>query len=146
MLIRFILLAGLSILLTACATNSYHDLSQDSTTRKGVRYLLGRGVAQDDEKAFYYFKEAAERENDAFAQNELAYLYAAGKGTKRNDKKAFFWYQKAAERGLVSAEYNVGLMYLYGIGRAPDKTMGMRWIKKSAAQGFLPAKRTLAKP
>lgn len=143
---RLVLLAGLCVLFTGCSTGGYYgDFSHDTTTRKGVRYLLGRGVSQSNEKAFYYFSKAAKEENDAFAQNEIAFMYIAGKGTNRDPKKALFWYQKAAQRGLASAQYNLGLMYIYGKGTSSNRSFGMTWIKKSADNGFAPARQFLGR-
>jgi TPR repeat protein len=141
---RLIGFSALCLLLASCSTGGPTSFfSREPTTTKGVRYLLGRGVAANDEKAFYYFKAAAEK--DPYAQNELAYLYAAGKGTKQDYKQALVWYQKAARHGLASAEYNLGLMYLYGLGTNVDKTVGMDWIKQSALHGFLPAQNEIGK-
>ena len=138
---------GLSVLLAACSTNNYvasnSKAYRDNSPRNmGVRYLLGRGVQQNDEKAFYYFNKAA-GEGDVLAQNELAYLYAAGKGTPRNNALAFRWYKKAAAHGLASAQYNLGLMYLHGVGTEKNKTLAMEWFKKSADHGFAPARSAL---
>lgn len=135
------------MLFAGCSTSKYYDshsvaLSDNSAKNMGVRYLLGRGVQQDDEKAFYYFSKAA-NQGDALAQNELAYMYAVGKGTQRNEAKALKWYQQAAEQGLTSAQFNLGLMYVRGMGTAPDKTVGMQWIQKSADHGFVPAREYL---
>ena len=148
MLSKKLLILILCVLFTACSTEGYYadgmsSIQGDSTTKMGVRYLLGRGGKQSDEKAFYYFNRAA-REDDPFAQNELAYLYAAGKGTARDNTKAFYWYQKAAAHGLASAAYNLSLMYLHGLGTAPNKTLSMMWLRKAAASGFEPAKQALA--
>jgi TPR repeat protein len=146
---KLLLLMGLSVLFAGCSTNNY--LAQNSAAYKdnsprnvGVRYLLGRGVDQDDKKAFYYFNKAA-LQGDVLAQNEVAYLYAAGKGTAKNNGLAFSWYKKAAEQNLASAQYNLGLMYLRGIGTAPNKAAAMQWFKKSAALGFEPARVALPK-
>ncbi len=147
---KILLLLGLSMLFTACSTGRYEGFGMqgsqlpNTSTGNGVRYLLGRGAPQNDEKAFQYFKQGAE-EGDPFAQNEVAYLYAAGKGTTRDQVKAFFWYQKAADQGLASAEYNLGLMYRHGLGTAPNETLAIEWIKKAAARGFEPAKEALAR-
>src|SRR5438552_1072875 len=93
----------LVLLFSACSTTRSNDVSgsgkKESASALGVRYLLGRGVPQNDDKAFEYFKQAA-NEDDPFAQNELAYMYAAGKGTPRNNALAFKFYQKAAEHNL----------------------------------------------
>ncbi|MBX3708362.1 MAG: sel1 repeat family protein [Gammaproteobacteria bacterium] len=144
---KWLLLAGLSLLFVGCSTGGYYNdnslIYGDSSPRsRGVQYLLGRGVEQNNEKAFYYFNQAA-NEDDAFAQNELAYLYAAGKGTRRDYKKALIWYKRAAEHGLASAQYNLGLMYLYGIGTTPNASLAKAWFQKSAARGFEPAQAAL---
>ena len=146
---KLLLIIGLSVLFAGCSTSNYVDAksspySDSSPKSMGVRYLLGRGVEQSNEKAFYYFSKAADQD-DPFAQNEVAYMYAAGKGTTRNYAKAFSYYRKAADHGLASAQYSLGLMYLRGIGTAPDKTAAMQWFKKSAAHGFEPARMALGK-
>lgn len=145
---KLLLLVGLSVLFTGCSTNNYlaqnsAAWSDNSPRNMGVRYLLGRGVEQDDKKAFKYFNQAA-LQGDALAQNEIAYMYAAGKGTVRNNALAFTWYQKAAQQNLTSAQYNLGLMYLRGIGTAQNKEMAREWFKKSASSGFEPARMALS--
>ena len=57
--------------------------------------------------------------------------------------KAFEWYQKAANHGLASAQYNLGLFYLHGLGTQPNREMAIQWFKKAAAHGFEPAKLAL---
>lgn len=145
---RLLLLAGLSILFAGCSTGMFtsgqqidknmYSYAGDSTAKEGVHYLFGRGVAQNDEKAFYYFQKAATA-GDKYAMNEVAYLYAAGKGTRPDQKKSLFWYEKAATAGLVGAQFNLGLMYYYGIGTNVNKSLAMQWIHKSANSGFEPA-------
>lgn len=144
---KSLILLGLSILFVGCSTNKYYGnnsttYSDNSAKSMGVRYLLGRGVPQNDAMAFSYFKKAAD-EGDPFAQNELGYLYAAGKGTPRDNAKAFSWYKKAAEHGLASAQYNVGLFYLHGMGVQADAAQARAWFQKSAAHGFEPARLAL---
>lgn len=140
---KAVLVMGLSVLLGGCSTGGYlGDGFGSSPSKLGVRYLLGRGVPQNDQKAFYYFNQAAEA-GDPLAQNEVAYLYAAGKGTPRNYPKALFWYEKAANHGLASAAYNLGLMYLHGLGTPANKAKATEWFKVSAAKGFEPAREAL---
>lgn len=144
---KLILWMGLSMLLVGCSTGRSVETAMPqnvSTSEMGMRYLLGRGVPQDDAKAFSYFNQAA-KEDDAFAQNELGYLYAAGKGTSQDYAKSFANYEKAANHGLASAQYNLGLLYLNGLGTAPNKTLAMQWFSKAAAKGFEPAKQALIK-
>lgn len=143
---------GLCVLLGACSTTRYSPLDDrvaakegNSNAKLGERYLLGRGVQQNNQRALHYFSLAANNDNDAFAQNELGYMYAAGKGAPRNYQLSLLYYQKAAEQGLAGAQYNLGLMYLHGLGTEPDKEMARKWIKKSAASGFEPATIALKK-
>jgi uncharacterized protein len=143
------MIIGLCVLFTGCSTGTHYDarnVRQPATnTEWGAAYLLGRGVPQNNAKAFSYFNKAAANENDPFAQNELAYLYASGKGTPRSYPKALFWYQKAANHGLASAQYSLGLMYLHGLGTPANKTVALEWFKKSAEHGFEPAKQAITK-
>lgn len=145
---RLLLLTGLCMLIASCSTGKYVGYgmqnANETTADKGARYLLGRGVPQSNEKAFYYFNKAA-NEEDPFAQNEVAYMYAAGKGTPQNYAKAFSYYQRAANHGLASAQYNLGLMYWYGLGTEPNKTLARVWFDKSAAHKFEPAKQALVR-
>ncbi|MBV9576753.1 MAG: sel1 repeat family protein [Gammaproteobacteria bacterium] len=145
---KFLYLIIACITFVGCSTGGYQSgdwmPSEGDNAKMGVRYLLGRGAVQNDQKAFYYFNRAAE-DGDPLAQNELAYLYAAGKGTKQDYTQALNWYQKAADHGLASAQYNLALMYLYGLGTPKNKTLALNWLQKSAAHGFEPAKQRLAR-
>jgi len=145
---RFMIIAWISLLLISCSTHGDTSMlsfgRSDTTTDKGMRYLLGRGVARDDKQAFYYFSRAA-NDGDPFAENELAYMYAAGKGTERDYTKALYWYQQAANHGLASAQYNLGLMYLYGLGVSPNKTLARKWFQASRAHDFEPARDALVR-
>jgi TPR repeat protein len=147
---KLLLLIGLSFLFTGCSTTGMDGdlhgsvLSQNKTTEMGTRYLLGRGVPQNNRKAFEYFQQASE-EGDSFAQNEVAYMYAAGKGTPKDYSQALVYYTKAAEQNLASAQYNLGLMYATGLGTPVDYQMARQWYEKAAGNGFEPAKIALAK-
>jgi uncharacterized protein len=145
---QFMMLIGWALLLVGCSTaylgegESLPAGGQASAQERGVRYLLGRGVPQNDAKAFYYFSQAAE-EDHPFAQNELAYLYATGRGTSQNYTQAIKWYQKAADSGLASAQYNLGLLYMHGAGTAPNRALAYSLFRQSATHGFEPARLAL---
>jgi len=146
---RLIACIGMAFLVTSCTTdkfgNNFFGFNRTSTmTDKGVQYLLGRGVPKDNEKALYYFSEAAEQ-GDPLAQNELGFMYAAGKGTPRDYKKAYYYYDLAAKHGLASAQYNLGLFCLHGYGVPVNKAQALEWFKLSANAGFEPAKVALAR-
>lgn len=144
-----LLLLALSLMVSGCASYRNYEnydmqgLSQSERVReRGIHYLLGQGVARNNQKAFYYFKQAADN-NDALAQNEAAYMFAAGKGTTRDLSQALQYYKKAANYGLASAQYNLGLMYLRGMGTKPNRKLAKEWIQKAASNGFGPAQRQL---
>ena len=146
---KLAVLIGLSVLITGCASGMYPEYSspssqQLSAAEMGKRYLLGRGVPQDNQKAFNYFLQAA-NEGDAKAQNEVGFMYATGKGTEQNDELAMKYYERAANQGLASAQYSLGQMYAYGLGTVPNQTMANEWYQQSAAQGFEPAIKALKK-
>ena len=66
-------------------------------------YHNGIGVEQNDEKAVYWHRKAAEQ-GDAEGQFSLGWLYYQGIGVKKDYKKASEWFGKAADQGLTEAQ------------------------------------------
>lgn len=100
----------------------------------GKIYLDGAGeLPPDQEKAFRYFMQAAEKDNPRGW--ELAgYCLYEGKGTPQNRQEALRLYEKAAETGLYNSFYMLGMIYGY------DKTLfdyekAVRCFEKSAELG-----------
>lgn len=150
---KLVVLMGICLLITGCQTTpttyegntGYMQSGQpEAPEHLGMRYLLGRGVPQDNNKAFENFLIAA-NEDDAFAQNQVAYMYAAGQGTQQNYLNAFDYYQKAANHGLASAQYNLGMLYERGLGTAPNHAVACSFFQKAMAKGFEPARVAMAK-
>jgi len=145
---QFIIIV-MGCLIVACSVSkkeagqtAVHRYALDEVnTHKGQRYLLGRGVPKNSEKAFQYFQQAA-KHGDPFAANQIAYLFAAGKGTTKNYLEAMKYYQLAADYGLASAQYNLGLFYQYGLGVKKNRQLAKQWILKASQQGFQPAKQS----
>jgi len=46
------------------------------------------------------------------------YAYANGQGVPQDDVEAVAWYRQAAEQGYADAQFNLGVMYADGEGRA----------------------------
>lgn len=67
-------------------------------------------------------------------------LTAAKKGEYMLALKA--WQPRAAE-GHAASQYNLGLMYLHGLGVPADPNRAREWIDKAAAQGYAPAQKML---
>ena len=50
--------------------------------------------------------------------------------------KAVSWYRKAADAGNAAAMYNLGYMYVNGLGVARNCDEGAVWTRKAAEAGF----------
>lgn len=72
----------------------------------GVCYTNGRGVGQDDAKAFELYRRAAEMEC-ADAVFAVGWCYADGRGVEQNALEAALWYVKALALGSAQAENNL---------------------------------------
>ena len=89
-------------------------------------------------------------ENGELNANELFALAAvlsygdASKGIKKNSKKASKFYRMAAEQGNAEAQYQLGIHLIEGIGCHKNWNAGIKWLKKSAAQDYGPAKNYLS--
>lgn len=68
----------------------------------GWFYLKGQGIPQNDEKAFYWTKRAAEH-GDWDAQYNLGTFYEEGTGVPRDLEQARSWYIAAARQGQDEA-------------------------------------------
>jgi len=100
----------------------------------GVIHAQGRGVPQDDEKAFEYLQKAA-KAGHAEAQAQLAYLYYMGRGVKQSDAKAVRWYRVAARQGVPYAKENLCVMYREGRYRSASPYEEIGCLRREAEQG-----------
>ena len=109
----------------------------------GGMYLTGKFVAQDYQKARYWFDKAAQA-NHAPAQIALSSLYFLGQGVAPDEQKARVWLQKAADSGNDRALFGIGLMYLRGEGVSQDKVKAFEWLQKAATAGNVDAQLLMA--
>ncbi len=89
---------------------------------------------KDYNKAFSLLLPVA-KEGNAFAQYNIAVMYAQGLGVEKNEAEAVKWYRKAAEQGDPDAQTNLGLMYANGRGISQDYQEAMKWYLKAAEKG-----------
>jgi myo-inositol-hexaphosphate 3-phosphohydrolase len=89
-------------------------------------YRNGLGVAKDDEQAFAWRRKAAEQEN-----------YDVRNAIELHDTRS------RAEQGNAVAQFNLGVMYKYGLGVAQDDDQAVAWFRKAAEQGFAGAQYNL---
>ena len=113
----------------------------------GIFYTYGAIVDKDPDKALKLFVEAAEAGNKDCEQTIEEYAYAYYAGTDDaidiNFATAFQYYEALTAFGNERAMYNVGLLYLNGLGVSLNKEAGMGWLQKAADQGYEPAKTML---
>jgi TPR repeat protein len=117
-----------------------------SQVELGLLHYHGRGVVEDERKAFLLFSRAAVQGNlDAMYQ--LGNLYILGSGVPNDetdgDRKAAQWLFEAAVRGHASAQHSLGILFLTGKGVQQSNTEGLKWIGRAADQGNPDARRFL---
>jgi len=98
--------------------------------RLGRCYDKGRGVAEDDKKAFFWYSKSAEQ-GYAKAQYEVGKCYKNGEGVEKDKKKAFEYFTKAAKQENADAELALGKCYLKGKGVAADKAKAKTWLLRA---------------
>lgn len=102
-------------------------------------YLNGEGVERDFDKAFEWFRKAADS-GYTYAKLKLAECYKRGAGCERDYAAAMALYkQVAGEKSLKRyscadvAEYELGNMYLKGLGVEVDLRKAYDYFKLAAA-------------
>jgi hypothetical protein len=85
----------------------------------------------------------AANDGNASAQSEIGKRFARNTNPPDYDN-AIIWFRKAAEQGFPSAQRNLGIGYLDGLGVAKDEAEAVRWFRKAAEQGLASAQRVLA--
>lgn len=76
--------------------------------------------------------------NDPFARAYLSRYSGAG-----NEEQQFANFQMSAHQGDEYGQYYLGLCYIEGTGTEKNTEEGIKWITKSAEQGFYEAQREL---
>lgn len=105
----------------------------------GMLYNLGRGVAQDKEKAYWWFSEAAES-GSINAINNLAVMYYQGSYVKKDEKQAIKLFETTAKAKNVDAMMMLSEIY----HKQHDETKSFEWLKKAADLGNPLAKLRMA--
>lgn len=102
-------------------------------------YLNGQGIERDYDKAFEWFKKASDS-GDTYAKLKLAECYRRGAGCQRDYAAAMALYlQIAGEKSFKRysfvdvAEYEIGNMYLKGLGVEVDLRKAYEYFKRAAS-------------
>ena len=93
-------------------------------------YQSGTGVTEDEEKALYWLKQAADFGNDFALHNWGYHLIEQGQA-----KEAFSYFLKAAELGLQGSKRYVARAYLNSIGVECNIPKAIEWFKNIAEDG-----------
>ena len=109
----------------------------------GKCYQEGKGVNKDPEKAFGYFKKAADL-GHAESQEFVATQYYEGKDLEQDYKLAFDYFKKAADQGIVNAQYMTGMMCKNGQGQDKNDDNAYIYFLKAADGKNLKAQYELA--
>jgi len=135
----------------------------------GAQWMLGRmyaegdGVAHDDEKAFYYFREVVreasasnfldsydQQTDGPYVSSALVWLGSyylegiAGTAVKPDPKIALRLFTDAAYNfGDPNAQYNLARMYLDGNGVKRDPERAVRWLNLAAQKNHAPSRALL---
>jgi TPR repeat protein len=119
----------------------------------GLRYLEGRGVAQDCREAIRWFRvtDGSVVDNDTTAAHDcsavaawhrqkaetgdlvsilvLGDMYGKGQGIPRDDREAATWYEQGADQGIQSAQHALGHLYRQGLGVPQDLVKAYVWLR-----------------
>ncbi len=93
-----------------------------------------KGVLRNPQRAFELLTTAATLKNHTRAMNSLGDIYKKGiPGVVEPDyAKAFDFFSKASEGGLLDAQGNLGVLYIYGLGVEKDPAKAAALFKDGA--------------
>lgn len=111
----------------------------DAAFNLGQAYRLGRGVQTNLAAAKTWFERSASK-GHVDAQTTLGLLLFEN----GDHKEGLPWLKAAAEQGEARALLVYGTALFNGDGVTQDPVLGYAYVSRSAAQGFAPAKDTLA--
>jgi len=97
----------------------------------GVRFLVGRGVAQDYGEAVYWLRKAAAQDMTN-AQYNLGVLYDSGRGVEADPTEALIWFHSAAENGHGRSQMAMAAAYASGRGIARNSDEALKWLRQAA--------------
>lgn len=123
---------------TSVASKPTDSLSANGYYEAGNDYYKGNGVNQSYEKAFHFFKKAAERGNSK-GQYATGYMYAEGIYVQQNYTKALEWFQKSESQNNIKALNYLAHMYLNGIGVEQNDKIAFTYLKKLSNLGDVQA-------
>lgn len=99
-------------------------------------YLVGRGVAQNESKAYSLYRQAAEAD-DAVGYAGLGRCYEEGYHVVKDISKAVDNYKKAADKGNNYSQYQLYRIYRNGdIGVSKNPQMALKYLRMAADDNY----------
>jgi TPR repeat protein len=141
----------------------------EAEAKLGERYRHSPGREPDIEKSMYWLRRAADQ-GWAAAQLSIGLRYLTGPDLRfpgnpqasdilgtdpdpanpatprpdaRNLPQAAYWFEKLAAQGDARGRYNLGLLYLEGLGVVADHGRGVALVRQAAEQNLPQAQMTL---
>ena len=97
----------------------------------GRRFDLGIGVAQSDQQALRYYRQAAAR-NLPVAQYRLGCKYWAGEGVTQDRVAGLAWFRLAAVQNHPLAQNRLGRIFEFGQGVERDLVQAYTWYTRAS--------------
>jgi hypothetical protein len=124
------------IALAGCQLNCVH--SQAALARC---YFAGHGVAKDVDLGLHLARESAAA-GSHYGHFVLGVAHFQV-GTPQDYVQAVAHWRMAASKGLASAQYNLGTMYMNGLGLLQDHAEAFKLFQLAASQEYSPAQYSL---
>lgn len=106
-------------------------------------YNWGTGVMQDQEKAFSWWKKAADLGLDE-AQYYIGAFYGSGDVVPQDYKLAGEYFKKAADQGYADAIYQLAQFYRHGFGCRKNHGKAVELYRRAAEMGNIEAAKNMA--
>ncbi len=73
----------------------------------------------------------------------LAWRYRTGQDVPQDFARAAHWFERAADHGLAQGQYDLAVLYYYGLGVPADPARAKTLLQAAVAQNYVPAKTLL---
>lgn len=80
---------------------------------------------------------------NVYAQHNLATTYKKVSHNKEDLLKAFNWYHKSAVKGYSASQYQLALMFHYGLGVRQNAELARLWFTRASKNGHPKAQSVL---
>lgn len=100
----------------------------------GYYYENGLGTTSDYQKAFSWYKKAADKEYPA-GMASIGFFYEMGIVVEKDEKKAFSLYKRAAEKGAPIGQARLAMAYYEGMGTQKNNDLALYWMRKATENG-----------